>query len=375
MDGGDPMSQVTVVGLALAALSMVGNGSFGIFGKLCRKEPDPVLFNSFLAVGVMLSSLLPMPFLARAGFAVGLTLPGAIAGCLLVVATLFSFIAISLTGLSNAQATWSCAAITCATLWGALGPQRGGKGPGAPMKSVGLTILALCFLVAGVMVINAAASVAAKLFCGSARKKLNLSDSTTAKVEEGEGNPVSAASEVSESSGAESDEETGSWLKALLGLVPALLVGLSGGSVLVPMSFAPKELAGVPILLSFGSAAGIVGVLVGAGYWTCYKGESLSLRQGSSLRKELGPDVILYGIASGVCWNAGNICQIIALHDLHMPYGVSYPILQCALVVAGLWGIFVFREVTDPKEIAVFFVGVGILLIGVVLLGLYGPGA
>lgn len=32
-----------------------------------------------------------------------------------------------------------------------------------------------------------------------------------------------------------------------------------------------------------------------------------------------------------------------------VPYGVAYPILQASLVVGGLLGITVFREIREPK--------------------------
>lgn len=105
----------------------------------------------------------------------------------------------------------------------------------------------------------------------------------------------------------------------------------------------------------------------------------------------------------------GNVCSVIAQSPpFSLPYGVAYPILQCALFFGGLWGIYVFKEITG-NSIAVFWGGAGAvqwrlqgcpgrvqsvqsvaslhlqwsfvlagaltLVAGVVLLGLYGPGA
>lgn len=61
------------------------------------------------------------------------------------------------------------------------------------------------------------------------------------------------------------------------------------------------------------------------------------------------------------------MCQIIAIPALS--YSVAYPILQCALFVAGLWGIFVFKEIRD-RAVFVFFASGAVLLSGATCLAL-----
>ena len=80
------------------------------------------------------------------------------------------------------------------------------------------------------------------------------------------------------------------------------------------------------------------------------------------------------GLLSGLVWNAGNLCQIIAMGVYALPYGIAYPILQAALMVSGLLGIFVFREIVERPAIIVFFTCAGLVVVGAVLLGLFGPG-
>ena len=52
-------------------------------------------------------------------------------------------------------------------------------------------------------------------------------------------------------------------------------------------------------------------------------------------------------------------------HGQHMlrPCVCRYPIMQCALLVSALWGVFVFGEITDRKTIFVLFVS-GLVLLG-----------
>merc|ERR1712187_324104 len=79
------------------------------------------------------------------------------------------------------------------------------------------------------------------------------------------------------------------------------------------------------------------------------------------------------GLCSGATWNAGNICNIIAQNPPYsLPFGIAYPILQCAMLFGGLWGIIVFREIRGGA-IAVFMVGATILVAGIVVLCSFGP--
>jgi glucose uptake protein GlcU len=50
------------------------------------------------------------------------------------------------------------------------------------------------------------------------------------------------------------------------------------------------------------------------------------------------------GIFSGAIWNLGNICSVVAVQDPGVGLAIAYPIMQCGLFVAGLWGIFLHKE-------------------------------
>ena len=58
-----------------------------------------------------------------------------------------------------------------------------------------------------------------------------------------------------------------------------------------------------------------------------------------------------------------------------LSYGVAYPIMQCALFVSGIWGVFLFKEIQGTRAIVAFFAFGGILLGGAAMLGAYGPQA
>ena len=75
------------------------------------------------------------------------------------------------------------------------------------------------------------------------------------------------------------------------------------------------------------------------------------------------------GVASGAIWNVGNMCSIVATNDPRVGLSIAYPIMQCGLLVAGLWGIFAFRELRG-RAITVYAVSACVLVAGASMLTL-----
>jgi len=345
------------LGILFAVLSALFNGSFPVAARLQKTPLDPILFNGFVCFGAFLSSLLiPLVFSKPWVITVG----GFLGGVLFVFAVLFSFIAIPLVGLAIAQAVWSASAIIVSALWGILGPQQ----VAAPVQNVPLTVLALVLLVGGALIAVSAEQLA-QAFRSSpypvATRRQTDDNVETREISagvlraelDGEGRPV------------DPQGETVNAASRLVGLASAASVGLFGGSVLVPFKFVPADKAGLTNILSFGIGAALCGFLVSAGYWFFVRCE----------RKmpPLSWVSVLSGILSGVLWNIGNVCSTISQNaPYNLPYGISYPILQCALVFGGLWGIYIFKEISGAA-VWIFWLGACILAIGVVFLALFGP--
>ena len=74
------------------------------------------------------------------------------------------------------------------------------------------------------------------------------------------------------------------------------------------------------------------------------------------------------GLASGLLWNISNVLALYAIPRIGL--GVAYPMLQCALFVAGLWGIFIFGEIRAPAAIKVFFFSGAVLIAGAAVLAI-----
>lgn len=75
-------------------------------------------------------------------------------------------------------------------------------------------------------------------------------------------------------------------------------------------------------------------------------------------------------MASGIIWNVGNMLSIMAVQVVGLP--IAYPIMQCGLFVAGLWGVLLFGELKSAVAQAVYWAGGGVLIAGSALLALSG---
>ncbi|OGE27962.1 hypothetical protein A2867_02715 [Candidatus Daviesbacteria bacterium RIFCSPHIGHO2_01_FULL_40_11] len=84
-------------------------------------------------------------------------------------------------------------------------------------------------------------------------------------------------------------------------------------------------------------------------------------------RAEFKREAITESLLSGLIWNAGNLLSLVSLSLI----GLSKmgPISQMAVLVAVLWGLFYFKEVTNIKARLQVLIGAIILLGGVAVLG------
>lgn len=335
---------MSTLGFTLAVGSALANGSFAALSKMprvLRAGTEPIVFNTYVCYGVFLSGLVVLPFMHLADQDIGFTGYGFLAGCLFVMATLFSFLAIPEVGLAIGQAVWSGSAVMVAFLWGSVGPEAVRK----PTQSIGGSIGAVVCLLTGIFGIIYS-------------QGLSTAGAAPASA------PLLAGGKKGLAEGAE--QETPRTGNRGLGLMYASLVGGFGGSILVPLSYVDDErLNKIGFLPSFGLGCFVLGTLVAVGKYGLIDKRMPALDITASLAPAL---------ASGLVWNLGNTASIYAMAGENgLSYGVAYPLMQCALFVSGLWGIFVFKEITRPLAIAVFFGFGAILLGGAVLLAVYGP--
>ena len=155
----------------------------------------------------------------------------------------------------------------------------------------------------------------------------------------------------------------------ILGILAALFVtGLWGGSMMVPMQFAPTDDKGLPYLTSFAIGATVVTLFL----WFVRYLYLLNKNNYSFTRAyEALPSFHLrkmwpYGGACGLLWSVGNFFSILSIENLGE--GVGFSTTQAAMLVSGLWGIFYFNEVEGSDAIAKWYVSASVTVIGILLL-------
>jgi multidrug transporter EmrE-like cation transporter len=351
---------MVLVGYIAAVLSAVFNGSFTSPYKIERVAKfnlHPILFTQYVSIGAFLSSMLVIPFLPynkyvtkvddddvddRVATDFVFSWLGVVAGALLVVALGASFLAIEKIGVALAQGTFGGTAIIVSYIWGTV---IFGEAP----SNVALSVCGLLLLIAGVLCIAMTKNITAVVFpaahsaaSSSQEHLLNASSSSFSdpgtRLSEFKGDedaPLSSSSA--------SDQQ-------LVGIAWALLVGFSGGSILAPSHYTAPEEGGLAFIPSFGLGAMLASPLLTLCWFGLYERRvpEWNLQQ-----------CLPVGIFSGTLWNISNALAVVAIPELG--YGVAYPLLQCALFVAGIWGIVLFDEIRG-REVAVFFAsGLGLI--------------
>jgi len=350
------MAVAAGVGYLVAILSAFFNGSFASpfnFPQVKRCALHPVLFQLYVSIGVFLSSWLALAFLkynksltgADDGPSFPFPLLGMLGGALFVLSVAFSFAAIPNIGLAMAQGIWGGTAIIVAFIWGV-------AAFGNEIVTPGLAGAAIVLLLSGVVGIAFCKNIAAYLFGEDFEQKEQ--EPLAANAKDYKGVPEDDVEHLNMRDKDTPPNEVRKWMT---GVLCAIAVGLAGGSTLVPLNYVPKDLGGLGFLPAFGCGAMITSPLICL-FWIAYTREIPALHI---------KETLWVGILSGTLWNLGNVCSIIAIPALS--YSVAYPILQCALFVAGLWGIFVFREISG-RAIIVFFVAGLILILGAICLAL-----
>ena len=361
------MTNVSVLAGGLLALaSAICNGSFAAVQKapaVRRAAPHPIVFNLFVTLGVVASSLATSPFLPllTGGEPIKFNPLACLSGALFVCATLFSFLAIPELGLAMAQGIWGGSALLTAFFWGVLGPTPVGANPRSWPGSLG----GLALLLAGVtgMVFH---DKVARVVC----KAGDAGDTSDANGNDGD-DEYSGLMDADVEGGAALDTGAPARRKPrfLLGVVFAVSTGLFGGSVNVPSVMTQvigAPLAGVETLPSFGVGTLVAGLLVPFIYFKVVDREALRETGGLHVRA-----LTLPGLVSGTIWNLGNLASVYANDGLS--FAVAQPMMQCALLVSGTLGIFVFKEIRGRARIAAFYSFAVLTLAGAGVLAKTGP--
>jgi len=327
--------------LVLALVSAFCNAVFFTPNRLeSVKAADihPIIYNWYTTMGVFILSWVMALFLPLVDLNVFTFIPAGLAGgALFTLALLFSCFALPELGLSIAMGIWCGAATLISFLWGTIGPAEISR----PLANIGLSVLGILSIVVGILGIIWV-DMLGNMLCGCF---------VTKKTDD---------------AGEKKADETSEPVKvSVRGVVYALLVGLFGGSMLVPLSFIPEEysgLKGLGFIPAFGTGSLIMGTLVVVVQRVLKGPQTLAIGQ-----------TLWAGLTSGTVWQVGNIAQVVAQSYFLLPYAIAYPIFQASLVFAGFLGIVLFKEITGAPAVIFFFVSAFTVVIGAGLLAIYGP--
>jgi glucose uptake protein GlcU len=330
------MSGATVLGVLLAAASAFFNGSFGALSKvdaIQRAAVTPLHFNSWVAVGLILSTI---PLLAVDQV---FTPWGMLSGALFVSSTGCTFFAIDLLGVSVASAIWCGTAMLASYIWGLRINHE-------ELSRPGFSIPALLLLVGGLAGIAFNGRLSEMI--RDQREKEQGEESSEARqlrMEEERilGDPMGEHYEVAQRGPA----------RYGTGCIAAVWAGLFGGLILAPKTFADSSIHAVAYLPSMA-----LGVALVAPVLTIVVGMLGGARRLPS--KASMQTAASWGIAAGIVWNLGNVLSILATDRVGV--AVAYPLFQCGLLVAGMWGILLFDELERPCIAAYLLSGLALVL-------------
>jgi len=150
--------------------------------------------------------------------------------------------------------------------------------------------------------------------------------------------------------------------KFYLGVSIATAMGFLNGTSMIPLKFAPTK--DITYIISFACGAMVINTI----FYIIYASVNLFVLHKPA--PTLIFKVSLWPLLSGVLWTGGFFCGTYA--TLILGNTIGYPLVQCQILVSGMWGIFYYKEVQGVLLIILFFVFALVLLGGVALLALYG---
>jgi len=283
---------------------------------------------------------------------------GVISGFCLSIAGVTTFAAIKYIGLTVGVTIWSGTAILTSFIEGFMA--------GTTAEELPIAIVGCIVLIIGVIGVGFSEQIIGLCVHGMAGSKEN-EEQKQALIESDTGDSISGvavASGTAATLGVDADAATnGKMADLLIGALFAVMTGIVGGSVGFPSNWTSDEDndSRLKFLISF--AVGCCCIIPITTVWACFiSSEKVQWHWKTCL---------VPGLLAGLVWNIGNVASLYAIQSVG--YGVAYPIMQSSLIVANLWGIFVWKEVTEKRVICLIFLfglivmaGCGLITIGVI---------
>lgn len=357
-----------------AFISCIAFGSFAVPVKVKRAREcnvDPLVFQSYKTFMCFITSFLTIPIF-KVDF--NFTPYGIVSGIFWVPAGVAAIYAVQNAGLAVSQGLWSSIIVLVSFTWGIFFFHE-------QVRSVGMASLAVFLMIAGLWGMSFFSSGTSDDDANSSILEHDVVETMDVPPTAGEGRLEMSTRDQYEgvdSTDVFEDDDSGNSTmvkiesdfkrKRRFGLLAAVFNGVWGGSVMVPMQFAPKEASGAGFVVSFGIGASIVTLIL----WLlrlihdCYLSDWDYKRAYQSLPSFHLERMWLPGGIAGLLWSIGNMASMISVK--YLGEGVGYSLTQSSMLVSGLWGIFFFREVKCANTRLKWFCSAVITLIGILLL-------
>jgi glucose uptake protein GlcU len=327
----------TCCGLAAALISAVAFGSFAvpIKASACRKvSVDPLVLQTYKVGVCFATSWIALAFVPFRWSPYGL-----VSGLLMVPGGSAGFFGVRNAGLAVSQGTWSALKVLVAFAWGLFMFHE-------PVRSVAGTAVAIACLLLGLIGMSCFASLDHREVDDSARE------------------PLLPRQQDDEKDAGARTAFCGMTYRTL-GLMGAVIDGLYGGSVLVPMHYA--GLQGLDFLLSFGIGCSTVLAVVWCLRWAVSAIRAQSLVGGwDALPSMHFGRIGIYASAAGLIWSIGNVCSLLSVALLGQ--GLGYSLVQSQLIVAGLWAVYFYGEIKGRAHVIGWFAFCALTIVSILLL-------
>lgn len=362
----------TCCGFAAALLSIVAFGSFAVPIKCqaARKVAvDPLVLQTYKIGACFVTSWF---VLLIGGVKFAFTPYGFVSGLLMVPGGTAGYYGVRNAGLAVSQGIWSSLKVLVAFAWGLFIFRE-------PVQSKSATAFAVLLMLVGLagMSFYAAPMSSSNTSPTNNIRRQELDDQQLLEEpllllddDEGADETIEPFSARRQRNGIGCITRIGGLDSWYLGILGAVIDGLYGGSVLVPMHFAKmqsEELQGLGYLISFAIGCASVVSLVWLGRWILCATQESSLYLGwkrlpSFHISTIGP----YGILAGLVWSIGNVSSIVSVAILGQ--GLGYSLVQSQLVVAGIWAVFFYGEIQGLRRIIIWFGFAAVTVFSIILL-------
>ena len=354
-----------------------------------RAGSHPAILTAYLATGMFFSCWLVLPLLSE----VSITPFGLISGAIFCVGNALMLVAMDFVGVAIAQGCWTCAEFTVAFIWSA-GIFK------SHMKSKGLAVLGLIVMYIGVACLvltmeanGRAANNKEPSFEGGASEVATDEKAPLVEDQEAGAQHTPGYGGQTPSSPVKKSEGLRGCLdklglhnvstKQLKGISLAVLGGLIMGNVLVPMEcldyYYPNgsKYYGVKYMPSLGVGVAIMtwaALALRMLYWRTFGYVAL---EGNRIRGAAAQDwprmnvwtALPAGLIGGTVWMLSALATIYVMVTLSS-YVVGIVFRAGSLIVGGLWGIVLFKELVG-RGIVMFLGSAVVLATGIVIMAAY----